>query len=260
MDPVFIEIFGRPIYWYGVLTALGFLAAVIHLGWLGRRDGRPEGLASELGIWVMVGGILGARVAYVLSALDEYAANPLEIIRIDKGGLIYYGGFIGATLGIVLLARLKRKPLWNFGDFVITAVPLGHAVGRVGCFLNGCCFGTNCAVPWSAHRHDLTQGDTPSFQHPNDFLHPTQLYETGLNLAVYATLLWYYRRKRRDGTVLALYLTLYPIVRFTMEFLRGDPRMYWMGLTVAQALSLALLAVACVFWIFLPRRPAAGDE
>ena len=105
MHPVFIEIFGRPIYWYGVLTAVGFLAAVVHWTRLGRREGRPPGLGSELGIWVMVGGILGGRILYVLTNLSEYA-NPLEMLRIDKGGLVWYGGFIGGVLAIVLLALI----------------------------------------------------------------------------------------------------------------------------------------------------------
>ena len=259
MDPVFIEIFGRPIYWYGVMTALGFLAAVAHWAWLGRNEPRPEGIASELGIWVMVGGILGARIAYIAANFDQqFRHNLLDVVRIDKGGLVYYGGFIGATLGIMLLARLRRQPLWDFGDFVITAVPLGHAIGRIGCFLNGCCYGKPSALPWAIHRHPLAEGGHAELNAAG-LVHPTQLYECAFNVAVYLLLLRQYRRKRRDGTVFALYLILYPSGRFLLEFARGDPRMQWMGLTVAQGLSLVLLAVGCALWFLLPERPQADD-
>jgi len=236
VDPVFIHIFGRPIYWYGVMTALGFLAAVLHWSWLGKRQGYPAGLASEIGIWVMVSGIVGARLAYVIANLPDYAGDPLQIIRIDRGGLIYYGGFIGAFLGICYLAHRKNEPLWRLGDFVITAVPLGHAIGRVGCFLNGCCFGKACDLPWAVGHN-----------------HPTPIYETIFNVVLYLFLVGFHGRKKRDGTVVAMYLLLYPIGRFFFEMTRGDDRMKWMGLTVAQEISVFLLLLGCLLWAFLPR-------
>lgn len=247
MHPVFMEIFGRPIYWYGVLTAAGFLLAVAHWSWLAARDDRPKGIASELGIWVMVGGIGGARLAYIIANTSHYLAHPMEIIRIDQGGLIFYGGFLGATAGIVLLARLRSQPLWGFGDFVITAVPLGHAVGRVGCFLNGCCYGSPTSLPVAVHLEDAHR-------------HPTQLYETGANLALYAVLVALFLRKRRDGTVVAAYLMLYPVSRFLLEFLRGDDRQRWLSLTMAQNVSIVLFAAGVILWFALPRRDAAHGE
>jgi len=247
MHPVFIEIFGRPIYWYGVLTAIGFLAAVANWSYLSMRDGRAKGLGSDIGIWGMGGGILGARVAYIIANWSDYAQTPLEIIRIDKGGLIYYGGFIGGSLSIILLARLRREPLWSFADFVVTSVPLGHALGRIGCFLNGCCFGKNCELPWAVYHDQANR-------------HPTPLYETGFNLAVYVILLWLYnRKKRRSGTVLGLYLLLYPLGRFFLEWTRGDDRMRWMGLTVAQEISVGLFVTGCILWIMLPDKRIKSD-
>lgn len=247
MDPVFIHIFGRPIYWYGVLTALGFLAAVLHLSWLGKKEGYPAGHASQLGIWVMVCGILGARFAYVIANFPEYLSKPLDMVRIDEGGLIYYGGFIGAALGIIVLAHRKNEPLWRFSDFAITALPLGHAIGRIGCFLNGCCFGQACELPWGVVRGDQN-------------VHPTPLYETAFNLVVYAVLVRHHGKKERDGNVVALYLILYPIGRFFFEMTRGDDRTRWLGLTVAQEISIALLLTGCLLWRFLPRskEPAHG--
>lgn len=246
MHPELVTVFGRPIYWYGVLTALGFLAAVANWSWLGAREGREKGLGSELGIWVMVGGILGARVAYILSNWPEYAAAPMEMLRIDKGGLIYYGGFIGGALAIILMSRLRKERLWSFADFVVTSVPLGHALGRIGCFLNGCCYGKSCDLPWAIPLQDVSR-------------HPTPLYEAAFNLAVYALLLWLYPRRRRDGGVFIAYLLIYPVGRFLLEFTRGDPRMTWMGLTVAQEISMALFVTGCVLCLLLPRRRTPRD-
>jgi len=242
MDPVFIHIFGKPIYWYGVMTALGFLAAVFQWSWLGKKQGYPSGLASEIGIWIMVSGILGARLAYVIANGSEYIEDPLQIVRIDQGGLIYYGGFIGAFLGIVCLARRKNEPLWRFGDFVITAVPLGHAIGRVGCFLNGCCYGKECDLPWAVGNN-----------------HPTPIYETIFNLVLYFFLVWYHGKKKRDGTVVAMYLIVYPIGRFFFEMTRGDERMKWMGLTVAQEISIFLLLFGCLLWVVVSPRGEPAD-
>lgn len=246
MHPVFIEIFGRPIYWYGVLTAAGFLAAVVHWSMLARRHGRDPAIGSELGIWIMVGGILGARVAFVLANLPAYLEAPMDIIRIDKGGLIYYGGFIGASLAVILMAHLRKERLWDFADFVVTAVPLGHAVGRVGCFLNGCCYGTACDLPWAVSFDSVAR-------------HPTQLYETAFNLLLYGLLLWIYPRRKRAGAVFALYMQAYGLGRFIIEFVRGDDRMQWFGLSVAQQVSIGVFLAGCALWWLLPRT-APGDD
>lgn len=244
MHPEFITIFGRTIYWYGVMTAAGFLAAVAHWSWLARRVGRDPGIGSELGLWVMISGILGGRVAYVLLFPQEFQGQWLEVLRIDKGGLVWYGGFFGAVLGIILRARMHGESILTLGDFVITGVPLGHALGRIGCFLNGCCYGGSCDLPWAV---DFSHGP----------VHPTQLYAVGYNLVIYGGLLVGYRRLiRRPGATLALYLTLYPVCRFLVQFLRADYPDTWLGLDHAQQISLGLLAVAAVLWIFLPRPPA----
>ena len=100
MQPICFYIGSRPIYWYGVMVAIGFLSAIIHWTLLARRSGFPKGFGSDLGFWIMLSSILGARVAYVISNLPQYVEKPLSVIRIDQGGLIFYGGFIGAVLGV----------------------------------------------------------------------------------------------------------------------------------------------------------------
>ena len=235
MDPVCFHIGSRPIYWYGVLVALGFLAAVAHWNVLGKKDGRPAGFGSELGFWIMLSGILGARVAYILANLGVYIENPVEIIRLDKGGLVFYGGFIGAAVCLVFLARGRKEPLLKLADFTVTGLPVGHAIGRVGCFINGCCYGSVTTAPWGVCTADAVR-------------HPTQLYEAAFNLCVYGLLLWFFPKRKQYGQVLALYLLAYPVGRFLLEFLRGDERLRWLGLDVAQVVSLTLFAIGAILW------------
>ncbi|MDD5678168.1 MAG: prolipoprotein diacylglyceryl transferase [Kiritimatiellae bacterium] len=239
MQSVCFYIFGRPIYWYGIMIAAAFLACITHLSLLGRREGRSYAFVSDLGFLAMVSGIIGARIAYVLANLDYFNQDLTLIIRVDQGGLIYYGGFIGAALAAIIYARARRVPFRSFADFVITALPLGQAIGRIGCFLNGCCYGTPGTPPWSVVVDGVER-------------HPTPLYETIFCMAIYGILLWYYRKRPRSGRVFALYLILYPMGRFLLEFWRGDERLHWLGMNAAQELSLVLLAAGILIWFLLP--------
>ncbi len=265
MYPVFIDILGRPIYWYGVCVALGFLGGVVTWNFLGRRDGKPPGFGSEMAFWIMVAGLIGARMTYVIAHVDHYAAHPMEVIRFDKGGLVYYGGLLGGFAGLAMFARLHRIPLPAVGDYAVTGLALGHALGRIGCFLNGCCFGALCTV---GPRVSYPPGSPASVEHtragwlPHDMLpslhvHPTQVYEALLNLVLYALLVRFYLKRPKPGRVAALYLMLYPPGRFLLEFLRGDARQLWLHFTAAQELSLVLFIAGCALWV-LPGRRETG--
>jgi phosphatidylglycerol:prolipoprotein diacylglycerol transferase len=238
MDPVCFHIGSRPIYWYGILVALGFLAAVANWNALGTKGGRPAGFGSELGFWIMLSGILGARAAYILANLSIYLSEPLETLRLDKGGLIFYGGFIGAVVCVVFLARAHKEPVMKLADFTVTGLPIGHAIGRVGCFINGCCYGSVTTVPWGVCAQDAVR-------------HPTQLYESAFNLLVYGILLWFFPRRKHNGQVLALYLLTYPVGRFLLEFFRGDERLHWLGFNVAQEISVGMFAIGVALWFGL---------
>ena len=240
MHPVCLYIGTRPIYWYGVMMAAAFLAGMTHLRSIGRRDGRDSAYCADLVFWVMLAGIIGARVAYVFGNLSYYAENPIEILRVDRGGLVYYGGFLGAGAALWLFARVKRERTLAVLDFMITAVPLGHAFGRVGCFLNGCCYGRPGTEPWCVVSEAVDK--VPR--------HPVQLYEAAANLVLYAVLLIAYRRRKRDGQIVSLYLLTYPIGRFLFEYFRGDERVRlpWGGITLAQASSIALFLTGVAIW------------
>jgi len=243
MDPVCLYIGARPVYWYGIMVALGFLACVAHLTILGIREGRPPSFGSDLAFWMMLSGILGARLAYIAANINYYLQDPWAIIRVDQGGLIYYGGFIGAFLAGIVFARIQRLNILALADYVITALPLGHAFGRIGCFLNGCCYGTPADVPWSVYQQGALR-------------HPVQLYEALLNLIIYILLILAYRRRKQNenGKILAIYCIIYPLGRFLLEFLRGDERLGWHGFSYAKIISLGLMAAGLTIWLAVSKR------
>jgi phosphatidylglycerol:prolipoprotein diacylglycerol transferase len=237
MHPVCFHIGERPIYWYGVMMALAFIAGMVNWWQLGRRAGRGWEFASDLGFWMMVSGIGGARLAYALSDWRYFAAHPAQILRVDQGGLIFYGGFIGALAAVIVIARRRRENPLALGDFVVTALPLGHALGRVGCFLNGCCYGRLSDGPWTVSLEGQARL-------------PVQLYEVALNLLIFAELRRRYRQHPgRPGHVVAMYALLYSTFRFLLEFFRGDDRVrWWGGLSVAQYISLIIFGAGFLLW------------
>ena len=241
MHPVFIEIFGRTIYWYGVMVALGYLAVITYWRRTAQRLELPDGFSSTLAMWVIISAIIGARTAYVLANWSEYAANPWTVLRIDQGGLVYYGGFIGGVLGFVLFARIKRYPLFALGDFAISGLPLGHAFGRIGCLLNGCCYGKACSCALSVHMHDADRI-------------PVQLYEALLNGLLFAGLAWLFRHRKRDGIVVVAYFLLYPPMRFLLEMFRGDTRITYAGLNLAQLTSIGLFIAGIIILLSVPKK------
>lgn len=219
MHPIAFEWGGLTIHWYGVMVALGFLAGL----WTASRRAPRTGIAAEqildLGPWLIVGAILGARALYVISYWREsFAGQPLwEIFAIWRGGLVYYGGLIGASLACILYVRRKKLLLWRVADILAPSVALGYVFGRMGCLLNGCCYGRACALPWAIQFPPGNPLNPPAYP-----VHPTEVYESLLNLGFYAALAWLYRRKQFDGQVFAVYLVGYALLRSLVELFRGD--------------------------------------
>jgi phosphatidylglycerol:prolipoprotein diacylglycerol transferase len=179
---------------------------------------------------------------------------------------VFHGGFIGAALAVILYTRLHGKqPLWKIADAFAPSIPLGHALGRLGCLMYGCCFGTVCDLPWAIQFPEHSPAFNLLGQAPTDaahslYVHPTQIYSALLNVALYGGLAWLYRHKRFDGQVFGLYLAGYSINRFVVEFFRGDyqAEQLWFGwVKPGQQLSLFLLPIGIALIILLRRRPLA---
>lgn len=254
MQRIAFEFGPLTIHWYGVLLAVGFLAGF----WTAARRATAAGVDPDriydLAPWIVVSTVIGARTMYVISYWQEqFAGKPLwEIFAVHHGGLVFYGGLIGSALGTILFTRIKKVPLWRLADVLAPSVALGHALGRLGCLMNGCCYGGACDLPWAIHfpvDHE-TRGVG---------VHPTQLYEAALNLLLCAGLVWVFKRRRFDGQVFAVYLLGYAGLRSVVEVFRGDytPRHVVLGLTPGQLVSIGILAAGLILLWKLPRKLGA---
>lgn len=255
MDKIAFHFGNFTIYWYGVFVAVGFLAGL----WTASRRALRSGISGErivdLGPWLILGTLVGARLLYVVSYWEkDFAGRPIwEIFMIRHGGLVFYGGLIGASLAYIFYARAKGLPLWKVADILAPSIALGYFFGRFGCLMNGCCYGRACELPWAIHYpigHE-TRGEG---------VHPTQVYDSLLNLALYAGLVWVYRRKKFDGQVFAAYLIGYAMLRAFVESFRGDYSTYYLRdrLTPAQLVSIGIFAGGLLLWWKLPRPTPAS--
>jgi phosphatidylglycerol:prolipoprotein diacylglycerol transferase len=266
VHPVAFQFGAFTITWYGIMVVSGFLAGL----WTANRRAPLAGLHAEaiqdFGPWLLVGAILGARALYVLTFWrEQFADSPfLEWFAVWRGGLVYYGGLIGAALVTIFYARRKRLGLWRLSDVLAPSIALGSAFGRIGCLMNGCCYGRASSLPWAIHFPENHQ----TYPHG---VHPTQIYDAILSLGFYAFLAWLYRRKKFDGQVFTAYLGGYAVLRFAVEFTRGDypPNQHYLGgwATPAQVVSLLMFLAALAFWRFVPRPapstksgPSVADE
>jgi phosphatidylglycerol---prolipoprotein diacylglyceryl transferase len=254
---VAVQIGDLTIYWYGVLVATGFLVGLWTATRRGSRDGIPGERIADLGLWIMVGAIVGARLFFVIAYWrDDFAHKPFwEVFMIRKGGLVFYGGLVGASLACIFQVRAKRLPLWKIADALAPSIALGYVFGRLGCLMNGCCYGKACALPWAVHFPN----DHESFPQG---VHPTQIYESLMNLALYGALAWLYRHKKFDGQVFAAYLLGYAVLRSIGESFRGDYAVRYLGgwATPAQIFGVLVLAAGLILWRTLPRPAPAGPD
>lgn len=245
MDKIAFHFGNFTIYWYGVFVAAGFLAGL----WTASRRALRSGISGDrivdLGPWLILGTLVGARLLYVVSYWEkDFAGRRIwELFNIRNGGLVYYGGFIGASAACILYLRLKKLPLWRIADVLAPSIALGYAIGRFGCLMNGCCYGYPTNLPWAVHF----PSDHPTYDHG---LHPTQIYESALNLGLYGALVWRFRHRQFDGQVFASYLVCYAVLRAFVETFRGDylfeqrPLDGW--LTPAQLVGACILAAGLI--------------
>jgi phosphatidylglycerol:prolipoprotein diacylglycerol transferase len=251
---------------YGLCMAVGFLLGWQAAVWLCRRTGQDAERLTSLLTWLMLSAVIGARAAYVAEHWRaEFADQPLAILRIDQGGLMFYGGLIAAALLLVVYARLHRQNLLEVTDLVLAVVPLGHALGRLGCFMHGCCYG-RVTASWlgvsfpkgSPAWWEQTAANPPLI--PQTALCslpviPTQLIECVANLALFAALYTLYpKRHRQAGFISGGYLIGYALLRFLIETLRGDPRLAVGLLSIGQLISLGVFATGAGCLLYARRR------
>jgi phosphatidylglycerol:prolipoprotein diacylglycerol transferase len=263
MFPELFRIGNFPINTYGVLLALAFLAALLVAARLGARDGLPRERIYDLGLWMLLAALVGSKVL-MLWTEPSYREDPTHLLSLDflRSGGVFYGGLIGAVLTGYFLVRYYRLPWWKTADAFAPGIALGQAIGRLGCFAAGCCWGKPTSLPWGVRFTPLGHEITGV---PIDVdLHPTQLYESAATLAIFTFLLWLTGRKRFSGQVILFYAVLYSVARFLIEFLRDDPRGDIAGLTTLTGLStsqlISIIVGTCSLVILILRwRRAATD-
>ncbi|MBO8141554.1 MAG: prolipoprotein diacylglyceryl transferase [Firmicutes bacterium] len=252
IDPVLLRVGPVQVRWYGFLIAMSFIPGFRVAAAEARRKGIDPERLYDFALLAGASGFAGARLAYVVQNLSAYLAEPLRIVAVWEGGLSMHGVIAGGLAATAVFARRIRTPFLTFADVVFPALPLGQAIGRWGNFFNQELFGYPTDVPWKMYV-------APEFRPPQwadeSFFHPTFLYESLWNLAVFGLILWYRRRPAaREGDVLFLYVAAYSAGRFWVEFFRiGVPAA--LGLTLAQLVSLGLVAL-CLLWLpFRSGRP-----
>ena len=263
MYPELFRIGDFPITTYGIWLAIGMLFALFVASRLGARDGLPRERIYDLGLWTLIGGLLGSKI------LMFFVEENVQIFTLDflRSGGVYYGGLIGGFLAVVLLVRHYKLPFWKVADAFAPGVALGQAFGRQGCFAAGCCWGKPTDLFWGVHfteaGHEYT--GVPMYGPEGNalYLHPTQLIESFTMLAVFGLLFWLHRHKKFDGQVLIAYGIIYSIFRFLIEFIRDDPRGDLFGLTTMTGLSTSqlvslLVAGASIVFMIMRLRSAAS--
>lgn len=229
MYPIIFEIGPLKVYSYGLMIAVAFLVCIF----LARKDAPHYNLDPDkiydLSFFILVSGIIGGRVLYVSLNLPYYLENPLEIIMLHHGGLVWFGAFSLALISGVIFLKKNDLPTLKTLDFLSPYIALGQAIGRIGCFLNGCCYGR--PAKWGIY-----------FPVHEEKLIPTQLLSSLYLLIIFLTLIALRKKSLKSGLIFFLYLTLYSTGRFIIEFLRADSPRSFFGLTIFQLISILLFS------------------
>lgn len=260
MHPILFTFHGLTLHSYGLLLAVAFLVGIQLFVARGVRRGLPEDRLHSVSLLLLVLSIVGGRGLFVLTHWSDYARDPLGAFRLWEGGLILYGGYFLAIVGGIAYLRRVHVPVWRVADAVAPSAALGIAIGRLGCFLNGCCFGLPTRLPWGVH---FPPGSYSSYTFPGELLHPSQLYLAGAGGLVFTLLLVLDRRPRFDGWLFWTYVALDAACRFLIDFTRYYDQTSFLGtlgglsFNMNQILSGVLILASAVMLVALSRRPAA---
>ncbi|MFQ6083913.1 MAG: prolipoprotein diacylglyceryl transferase [Candidatus Aminicenantia bacterium] len=257
MFPVLIKIGPLTIHTYGFLMALGVLLGLIFIFWQAKKQELPSNKLADLAFYAILISLFGAKVFLFFGNFSYYTTYPKEILSMARSGGVFQGGLIFGFLFTLWFLKKNKLPAWKVADIVAPALALGHSIGRLGCFSAGCCYGRASSLPWgvtfkSEYAHSLT-GIPINFP-----IHPTQLYEAILNFLNFLVLFVILKKKKFEGQVFALYLINYSIIRYFVEFYRGDhSQQAFLIKGLSPYTSLSTFQLICIigfiFGIFLYR-------
>ena len=244
-------IFGVTVHGYGLMTGLGVVGALLMAWKRSKVRGLSDDTATTLVLLAVIIGYIGAKIFFILTHFSDFLRDPLG--SLGSEGFVVYGGLIFGTLACFIYCRMKKQSFLRWADIILPGVALAQALGRIGCFLAGCCYGRPTDSAWGVvfPSHSMAPSGIP--------LIPTQLYSAAGDLFLCFVLLFFDRKKHPDGSILAWYLALYSIGRFIIEFYRDDVRGSVGSLSASQFIGLFVFAFAAGYGLYL-RKSTAGKE
>ncbi len=257
-----------PIYAYGFMLMVGFLVTIYVARKKAKAEGMDPEIISNIGLYTIFAGILGGRTFYVIQNFGTYKHNLLDAFKVYEGGLVFYGGLMASIAAIVIYSKTKKVPVLKTIDIIAFAFALGVVCGRIGCFLNGCCWGDVCSpdLPWAvsfpksvdvnnmidgspAFLHHLGKGLVGTSDNSSLPIHPTQIYSALGNLSIFFIVKAFFKHRRRDGEVTLMVCAIYSIMRFTVEIFRDDNPPLFDGLTISQNASILVLIASVALFV-----------
>ena len=264
MHPILFEVpgLGLKVHGFSVTMVVAAFAGVYLTAWRARREKIHPDTVFDLALWLLLGGFIGARALF-LAQHPQVVHGFWDVFKVWQGGIVFYGCIMGGLIGSILYWIRRPFPWLAMCDAVAPALAIGCAIGRVGCLLNGCCYGEACDLPWAITfpagslpwLHQVDAGMIGPEAARSLAIHPTQVYAALDGLVLLTLLSFFYPRRRRDGEVMALLMVTYPVTRFAIEKFRDDEGNFLLGMTISQTISVGLFSAGLATWWFLSRRP-----
>ena len=257
IDPVIFHLGAFALGWYGLTIVLAIVAAVLIAAHQGKKKGITVDEIYTLALWVVISGIVGARLFHIIDRWEYYAGNPLQILQFQQGGLAIWGALVGGGVAAAAYARIRHIPLGRLVDALGPALLTAHIIGRFGCIINGDAYGGVTSLPWGF-----------IYTHPNALIpvkllglptHPYPVYEIIWNTMTLLVIWQLGRYFKKDGLVFLSYLSLYSIGRFVLTFVRQENTIFW-GLQQAQIIAVLTLVVSLTAMLYLARKRLQAEE
>ena len=252
MHPDLFSIGPLTLHTYGLFVALGFMAGILVTIKLGKSAGISSNSVMDMGFIIILSGLIGSRLVYIIIDFSHYISHPLDIFKIWEGGLVFSGGLVAVIIMMLFYVKHHGYNIWTIGDLWAPGAAIGQAIGRIGCFFAGCCYGKPTDVPWGV-KFSNPESITPLHNVP---IHPTQLYSSLSSLIIFIILIILHSKKKFKGQVFLWFLILHSTARLFLERFRGDPRgmILTENLTMTQFIAFIILIGAVIsLFIFKPK-------
>lgn len=261
MYRILLSIGNFHLYSYGLMQAIAYVAGLFVAIRLAKKSGIEQDRIADLAMWIIIGAVIGARAWFVVENFQFYSSNILSIIKIWEGGMVFYGGLLGGFASGLIYVRKNRINVLKAGDIMFPGVALGISIGRIGCFLNGCCYGKlsdHCSMSFPAKDYpppyydQLTQGLIDRTAHCSLPVIPTQLFASGAAMLIFIILLLLFRKKPFNGFIFFMFFILYGIDRFLLDFLRyySENAMKFGILSLSQITSIIMILFGAGMMVF----------